>query len=174
MDRVIFNASGHHGELTLQLGSSLCRCILFQFPRRERGKGWSAAYLCRLHTCTGCVGRKGGRERERKAVVDHMSSWLSNSKLKRGAISWGPISRKLVLSVGVTPLGGGRGGGGCCWEKQRESEGKLAQIVTVLEIVWDGKPLKPFNWQAEIDRSDDGMSNVKRCKYGKYVWGIVA
>lgn len=44
---------------------------------------------------------------DREATVEPMSSWLSTSKLKQGAISWGPISRKLVLSVGVT-------GGLCC------------------------------------------------------------
>lgn len=124
MDRVIFNASGCHGELTLQPSAF---CVLFHSPKErakggaengQRGVPLSSSHLHPLW------GRKGGRERE-KAAADHMSSWLSNSKLKWGAISWGPISRKLVLSVGVTPLGGGRGGWGpLLRETETEREGK--------------------------------------------------
>lgn len=113
---VSFTASGYHSKLTLQL-STFAYYFIFQ---KERGS--CTVYL--IPTPAPAVGKERV-EGERKAAVDHMSSWLSNSKLKRGAISWGPISRKLVLSVGVTPLGGGRCGGGCCWEKRGGRECKL-------------------------------------------------
>lgn len=128
-------ASGYHGKLTLQLGT-FAYYLIFQ---KERGS--CTVYL--IPTPAPAVGKERV-EGERKAAVDHMSSWLSNSKLKRGAISWGPISRKLVLSVGVTPLGGGRGGGGCCWEKQGGGECKLCTYchipVCALGIECDIKP----------------------------------
>lgn len=127
---VIFNASCCHGQLTFH--SMCCFCISFSREREEEREGRRETQECwgvplsssHLHLQWG---RKGGRG-EGKQWVDHMSSWLSNSKLKRRAISWSPISRKLVLSVRVTPLGGGEGGGkvgleGYYCEKQRE--GKL-------------------------------------------------
>ncbi len=160
-DCVISNASGCHGVLTLQLGSSFppLRTISFSRERkREREKVQSGEPLSSSHLQT--LWRRKGREGERKAALDHKSSWLSNSKLKRGAISWGPISRKLVLSVGVTPLGGGeRWWGLLLREIEREREGKLCTdchiTVCELEILWDG-------WQAKIDCSDNRMSQIRQ------------
>ena len=124
LDHVIFNTSGSHGVFTFQFGSSFC--LFADFYHLIFQKEWEREGVIQCNslilTPAPAVEKKG-REGERKATVDHMSSWLSNSKLKRGAISWGPISRQLVLSVGVTPLGGGRGGG-CYSEKERERERK--------------------------------------------------
>lgn len=75
---VSFTASGYHSKLTLQL-STFAYYFIFQ---KERGS--CTVYL--IPTPAPAVGKERV-EGERKAAVDHMSSWLSNSKLKRGAIS---------------------------------------------------------------------------------------
>lgn len=110
----------------------------------------------------------------RQGELDHMSSWLSDSKLKRGAISWGPISRKLVLSVGVSPSGGGRVGVG--WEKEREMLGEVAMVWRRKLLIWqetidwtEGKNrddmLKLQNWAKAKSSSTQSWNNLANKRY---------